>query len=185
MLANRRRTLLLTMAMLWVGSTMVVAQERPEKAKENSNGLIKEYREKLKFSCSTYWVGWGPELAFDENPLKSWFTARGDAAAFGKQPWIAVEFPHPVKVRRVTILPNREPPWQKGFTILVGRVEMLNDEGKVLYHWDDEVGGTRPNMEAVPRKPIEGVKMVRFTSIQDEGNENSYEDVAIGEMQVE
>src|SRR5262245_66213062 len=104
---------------------------RPGKA-ANSNGLILEYKDKLRITCSTFWPSWGPEKAFDGNPLKSWFTARGDAAAKGTKPWIAVEFPHAIPVQRVTLLSNREPPWQIGYTILVGRLELLDKDGKVL-----------------------------------------------------
>ena len=118
-------------------------------------------------------------------PLTSWFTDRGDAAAFGKKPWIAVDFPQTVTVRRVTLLSNREPPWQIGYTILVGRLELLDSEGKVLFSRDDEVGGQRPDMEVRPRQPIHRVSRIRFTSQMDEGDQNPYEDVAIGEILVE
>ena len=151
----------------------------------NSNGLILEYKDKLKFTCSTFWPTWGPEKAFDGNPLKSWFTARGDAAAKGTKPWIAVEFPHDVPVQRVTLLSNREPPWQIGYTILVGRLELLDKDGKVLFFRDDELGGERADMEVRPKEPIRGVRTIRFTSLRDEGDKNPYDDVAIGEILVE
>lgn len=181
------RTLPLCLAALFstVATILFAAEEPEKKLTDNSNGLIQEFRGQLKLSCSTFWPTWGPELAFDGNPYRSWFTARKDAAAFGKRPWIAVEFPQAITVRRVTILANREPPWQVGYTILVGRVELLDAEGKVLYSRDDEVGGQRPDMEVRPRKPIAEVRKIRFTSYKDEGDQNPYEDVAIGEMMVE
>jgi hypothetical protein len=152
---------------------------------DNANSLIREYRGKLKFTCSSFWPTWGPEKAFDGLPRTSWFTERGDAAALKKKPWIAVEFPQAVTVRRVTILPNREPPWETGYTILVGRLELLDEKGKVLFSSEDEVGGVRPNMEARPQKPVSGVHRIRFASFGDEGNKNPYDDVAIGEILVE
>ena len=162
------------------------ADERKSKLPDNTNSLIKQYRSKLKFSCSSSWSStWGPEEAFDGNPLRSWFTARGDAAAFGKKPWVAAEFPEDVTVRRVTILSNREPPWQTGYTILVGRLELLDKDGRVLYSWDDEVGGRRPDMEARILKPIMRVRKIRFTSLSDEGDQNPYDDIAIGEILAE
>jgi hypothetical protein len=109
------------------------ADEDAKKLTDNTNSLIKEYRGKLKFSCSSFWPKWGPERAFDGMPLTSWFTDRGDAAAFGKKPWIAVAFPQAVTVRRVTLLSNREPPWQTGYTILVGRLELLDEKDRVLF----------------------------------------------------
>ncbi len=162
-----------------------VAGEDENKLTDNSNARIKQFEGKLEFSCSTFWTGWGPERAFDGDPQTSWFTARGDAAAFGKKPWVAVEFPTEVTVRRVTILSNREPPWEVGYTILVGRLELLDEEGRVLYAREDEVGGERPDMEARPKMPIAGVRRIRFTSLSDEGDKNPYDDVAIGEILVE
>ena len=159
--------------------------DEPKPLTDNSSGLIKEYAGKLKFTCSTFWPTWGPELAFDGNPLKSWFTARGDAAALGKEPWIAVEFPDDVPVKRVTLLSNREPPWQIGYTIRVGRLELLDKDGKVLFRQDDELGGERVDMEVRPKEPLKGIRAIRFTSLKDEGNQNPYDDIAIGEILVE
>ncbi|MCC9604782.1 hypothetical protein LOC68_26285 [Blastopirellula sp. JC732] len=181
----RMLPLCLTMICFASAPILLAADDAAKPLTDNSNGLIKEFQGKLKFSCSTFWPTWGPELAFDQNPYKSWFTARRDAAAFGTKPWVAVEFPQDVTVRRVTILANREPPWQIGYTILVGRLELLNAKGEVLYQRDDEVGGERLDMEVRPRKPIEGVRTIRFTSHKDEGDQNPYDDVAIGEMMVE
>jgi len=165
---------------------VALTDNRPPSAPTaNSNGLILEYKDKLKITCSTFWPTWGPEKAFDGDPLKSWFTARGDAAAKGTQPWIAVEFPHEVRVQRVTLLSNREPAWRVGYTILVGRLEMLGKDGQVLFHRDDELGGERADMEVRPKEPIRGVRTIRFTSLRDEGDKNPYDDVAIGEILVE
>jgi hypothetical protein len=172
---------LLLLAWFVPGAT---ADPKP-KAPENKNTWILEYREKLKFSCSTFWITWPADKAFDGNPLTSWFSAAGDAAAKGTKPWVAVEFPTAVKVSRVTLLSNREPPWEVGYTILVGRLEMLDADGKVLFSGDDELGGERPDMDVRPRQPVEGVRMIRFTSIRDEGDKNPYDDIAIGEIMVE
>lgn len=181
----RTYSFLLAAVALLGTTSLLAADDEVKPLTDNSNGLMREYQGKLKFTCSTYWPTWGPEKAFDGNPSKSWFTARKDAAAFGTKPWVAVEFPQDVTVRRVTILANREPPWQIGYTILVGRVELLDANGEVLYHRDDEVGGERMDMEVRPQKPIAKVRTVRFTSHKDEGDQNPYEDVAIGEMMVE
>lgn len=184
-MVRSRSIVILTLAWLW--ATSLAGGEEPQRAQseENSNGLIKEYAGKLKITCSTFWPTWGPEKAFDGNPLKSWFTAGGDAAAFGKEPWIAVEFPGDVTVRRVTLLSNREPPWQVGYTILVGRLELLDKDGKVLFFRDDEVGGERAHMEVRPKAAIRGVRKIRFSSLKDEGDKNPYRDIAIGEILVE
>jgi hypothetical protein len=165
------------------GVCLLVGAQAPPAA--NQNSLLKEYAGKLKYSASSFWPGWPVEQAFDGNPKTSWFTERGDAAAKGREPWIKVEFPMDVTIKRVTLLSNREPPWEVGYTILVGRVELLDSVGKVLYKQDDELGGERADMEIRPRKPIEGVRSIRFSSLRDEGDKNPYDDIAIGEILVE
>jgi hypothetical protein len=97
-------------------------KEDPKVVTDNKNTLLLKYKGKLKFSCSTFWPQWEVEKAFDGNLLTSWFSAKGDAAAFGKKPWVQVTFPEDVTVRRITVLGNREPAWLKGYTILAGSV---------------------------------------------------------------
>ena len=157
----------------------------PKKYSDNQASLLAEYRGKLTFKASTYWPGWPAANAFDGDPHTSWFTARGDAAAKGTKPWIAVEFPADVPVRRVNLLTNRHAPWQKGFSILASRVELLDKDAKVLISKEDELGAERADMEFRFDKPVTGVRTVRITSLRDEGDRNSYEDIAIGEVQVE
>lgn len=178
---------IVTVAACAIG-TIAAAQEPQQGTKEftdNQASLLAEYRGQLKFSASTYWSGWPAELAFDGDPRTSWFTARGDAAAKGKSPWIAVEFPADIPVRRVSILTNRETAWLKGFTILAARVELLDKDGKVLATKEDELGGERPDMDYRWKEAVKGVRTVRLTSLRDEGDQNIYEDVAIGEVLVE
>jgi len=127
----------------------------------------------------------GPEKAFGGNELKSWFTAKGDAAAKGKQPWIAVEFPHDVPVQRVTLLSNGEPPWQIGSTIQVGRLELLGNDGQVLFFRGRRVRRRAGRHGSRPQQPIPGVRTICFTSLRDDGEKNPYDDVAIGEILVE
>jgi hypothetical protein len=152
---------------------------------DNQASLLAEYRGQLEFSASTYWGGWPASHAFDGDPRTSWFTARGDAAAKGTKPWIAVKFPADIPVRRVSILSNRETSWLKGFTILAARVELLDKDGKVLATKEDELGGERPDMDYRFKEPVKGVRTVRLTSLRDEGDQNGYEDVSIGEVLIE
>jgi hypothetical protein len=151
----------------------------------NQNTLITAHLEKLKFSCSTQWAGWPPERAFDGDPTTSWFTARGDAAAHGKMPWLEVEFPADVTVRRITLHANREPPWQIGYTIRVGRLQCFDAQGKVVYEKSGELGGKTETIEFRPPQPIAAIRRIRFTSLQDDGDKNPYDDIALGEMFVE
>jgi hypothetical protein len=151
----------------------------------NTNALIKLHHPNLKFACSTYWPGWPMQRAFDGDPRTSWFTNRGDAAAKGTMPWIEVGFPVDVAVNRVTLVANREPPWEIGYTIRVGRVEFFDDAGNVLLVRSGELGGKREELEIRPAAPTGRVRRIRFTSLQDDGDKNPYDDVAIGEMLVE
>src|SRR5205807_3265355 len=97
---------------------------------DNKNSLVKEHFKDLKLSASSFWPGWPVENAFDDNIETSWFTAQDDAVAQGTKPWIEVTFPRDVTVRRVTILGNRDPAWLKGYTILSGKVELLDKDSK-------------------------------------------------------
>lgn len=168
-----------------LASTVARAAENAAPAVPNQNTLITENLEKLKFHCSTHWGGWPASRAFDGDKTTSWFTARGDAAAKGKTPWIEVEFPADVTVRRATLHANREAPWEVGYTIRVGRLEFFDAAGKVVYTKSGELGGKHEEIEFRPATPITNVRRIRFTSIQDDGDKNPFDDIALGEMFVE
>lgn len=156
-----------------------------QKPKPNQNSLIAEYKDKLKLSASTFWPGWPTSKAFDGDPKTSWFSDRGDAVAHNKQPWVKVEFPDDVTVRRVTISGNREDPWLKGYTIGVGRIELYDKDGKKLLVQANECGENHLDIDFTLLKPVAGVRSVRFVSLMDEGDQNPYSDIALGEFQVE
>jgi hypothetical protein len=157
----------------------------PEAAKGNSNALLTKYHGRVKMSASTFWPGWPPEKAIDGDLKTSWFTLRGDAAALDTKPWIKIEFPEAVTVKRVTALGNREPAWPTGFTVKAGRLELWDADGKVL--WTKEIVGTGAfsDFDFVPEKTVAGVKAVRLELRDDEGKKNTYDDVAMGEFLVE
>ena len=161
------------------------ADEGEKKPKPNQNSLVAEYKDKLKLSASTFWPGWPVSHAFDGDPKTSWFSAKGDAAALNKQPWVKVEFPDDVTVRRVTILGNREDAWLKGYTIGVGKIELYDKDGKKLLVQANECGENHLDIEFPLLKPVAGVRSVRFVSMMDEGDQNPYSDIALGEFQVE
>jgi len=151
----------------------------------NSNALLERYRATLVLSASSYWPGWEPQKAIDGNLTTSWFTQRGDAAALDTQPWIMMAFPQTVTIRRVNVMGNREPAWLHGFTVSAAKMELQDADGKVV--WSHEMRGTgeASDFEFIPEKPIEGVKRVKVILRDDEGKQNSYSDVAIGEIMVE
>ncbi len=179
-----RQTLVLSVLAFAVVAS-VSADDGGKKPKLNQNSLIAEYKEKLQLSASTFWPGWPAGSAFDGDPNTSWFSERGDAAAFKKSPWVQVKFPDDVKVRRVTILGNREVSWPTGYTIGVGKLELFDKDGKLLHSQENECGENKLDIDFPLLKPVAGVRAVRFVSVKDEGDKNPYADIALGEFQVE
>jgi hypothetical protein len=159
--------------------------DKPAEPKANSNALVKEHRAKLKLTASTFWSGWPPELVIDGNRKKSWFTAANDTITQKKKPWVQIEFPADVVVTRVTVYGNQEPPWEKGYAFLAGRVDLLDADGKVLASDEQDGNGEARDFDFTFKKPVGKVRAVKFTALGDEGNKNPYVDVAVGEIEIE
>jgi hypothetical protein len=157
----------------------------PEITTDNKNTLVLKYPGKLLLSASSIWEGWPEALAFDGNPHSSWFTAKGDAVAHGTKPWIQVTFPEDVTVKRVTILGNRDPRWLTGYTILAGTIELLDARGKRLALNENDGRGKAYDYDWKLKAPVAGVRTVRFNALGDQGKQNPYDDIAIGEFQIE
>jgi hypothetical protein len=136
-------------------------------------------------SASSTFPGWPVTNATDGNVQTSWYSSSNDSAAKGKATYFQIEFASPEAVRRVTILGNRDPAYLKGYTILAGRLELFDRSQRVLARRESEGTGNLRDFDFVFAKPIPGVKIVRFTSLDDEGDQNAYGDVAIAEFQVE
>jgi hypothetical protein len=115
----------------------------------------------------------------------SWFSGSNDSAAKGKKPWLQIGFPEDVTVNRVTVLGNRDPQWLNGYTILAGKLELLDKDDKVLWSEENEGTGNFRDFDFLPKEKVEGVRAVRFTSLGDQGDQNPYGDIAIAEVQVE
>ena len=165
----------------------LITPAEPEvvKPKANSNALVNEYKGELQLSASSAWPGWGTDKMIDGAPETSWFTVSGDSAGNQKHTWIEVRLPADETVRRVTILGNREPNWPKGFSVLEGLLEFHDKDGKRI--WLDEQIADNPkrDFDFRPDKPIRNVRSIRFTSTKDEGDQNGYKDIAVGEIQIE
>ena len=149
----------------------------------NSNALVKKYRDRLAFARSSDWQGWPPEKAFDDNPDTSWFSATGDTPTGDKMPWIAATFPEDVAVRRVTILGNREPNYPAGYSVLAGKLELLDEKGKVLESKELKAAGEKYDFDFVISAG--GVRAIKFTITDDQGNKNGSQDCALAEIEVE
>ncbi len=146
---------------------------------------MKAHAGKLKVTASTFWPGWGVERLIDGNGNTSWFSAKGDAAAKGKKPWVMIAFPVAVDVSTVRIYGNREPSWPKGFTIHYGVVELLDAKGSVMATQKNEGKNTLADVDFKFKSTVSGVQAVRFTSLMDEGDKTAYEDIALAEIVVE
>jgi len=161
------------------------AQDVPAITTNNKNTLVRMFPGKLLISASSIWDGWPEDLAFDDNPYSSWFTAKGDAVAHGTRPWIQVTFPQDVAIERVTILGNRDPRWLKGYTILAGTIELLDIAGKRLAFNENDGSGKAFDYDWKLKAPVAKVRTVRFNALGDQGKLNPYDDIAIGELQIE
>ena len=136
-------------------------------------------------TASSVWLGWPAEQVIDDKIESSWFSAGGDAAAPGKTPWVQANFPVDVPVRRVTILGNREPAWLIGFTDPSGTATLLDKDGKELKTEKNDGTGNFRDFDFKFDPPVEGVRSVRFTSLKDQGDQTTFKDIAIAELQVE
>src|SRR5262245_18997678 len=64
-----------------------------DKPKPNTNALVKQHRDKLTVTASSFWPNWPPQLVIDGNHKKSWFTAQGDTISRKTKPWVQITFP--------------------------------------------------------------------------------------------
>jgi hypothetical protein len=163
----------------------VLLESVPPVTTDNKNGLIDKYRKELKFSASSTWPGWPEAQAVDGELKTLWFSGKDDAAAKGKKPWLQITFPEDVMVARITILGNRDPAWLNGYTILAGKLELLDKDGKVLWSEENEGTGNYRDFDFRPKDKVEAVRSVRFTSLGDQGDQNPFGDIAIAEVQVD
>jgi len=200
---SRKNTLLAAFLMLAVGSSFLLGEEpaKPEDKKpprrtvdvkelppvktDNKNTLILKHRKDLKFDASSSWPGWPVEKLVDGDLETSWFSDKDDTTTMGKTPWVQIIFPEDVTVRRVTVLGNREPDWLNGFTILAGKLELLDKDGKKLLAEESGGVGNFCDFDFKLKKAINKVRSVRFTSLGDQGDQNPFNDIAIAEIQVD
>ena len=154
----------------------------PAIGKTNANTLIKEHKEKLAIDASSDWQGWPIANGFDGNEETSWFSASGETATNGKEPWARVRFPENVSIRRVNILGNRDPQYPNGYSATAGKIEYLDADDKVLAKEDLVAKGDKHDFEHTPKAAISGVRAIRFTITKDEANAGC---VALSEIYVE
>jgi hypothetical protein len=146
--------------------------------------LVQRYRKQLTLRTSSSYSGWPIDRALDGDPQTSWFSGSGDSAAKGTTPWLELGFPADVDVRRIEILGNREKPWARGYTIRLVRLELFDAEGKLLLKRENEGFNALQDITLKLRSPAFGVRRLRVTSLNDEGDQNPYGDIAIAELKV-
>jgi len=163
----------------------VELKEVPKVVTDNKSALILKHRDKLTFRASSFWPGWHMEKLVDGDLETSWFSAQDDTTTKGKTPWVEILFPEDVTIRRVTVLGNREPAWLNGYTILAGKLELLDKEGLKLYSEENDGLGNFRDFDFQLKKPIEKVRSIKFISLGDQGDQNPFTDIAIAEIQAE
>jgi hypothetical protein len=135
--------------------------------------------------ASSSYNGWGVDRLLDGDPTTSWFSASGDSLAHGKTPWIELSLSAPTRLRRITILGNREPSWKTGYSVEQGVLDLFDANGQraasaILY----SQGEGRDFVFVVP-DGLRAIATMRFTALKDEGGSNPYGDVAIAEVLIE
>jgi F5/8 type C domain len=135
--------------------------------------------------ASSEYSGWPATNAVDGDAKTSWYSGSNDSAAHGTKPFIEVVLDQPSVVRRVTILGNRDPSFLRGYTVFRGRLEVFDARGRVLTSRPSDGTGNRRDFDFLIDPPVHDAVIVRFTSLIDEGDKNSYGDIAIAEVQVD
>ena len=177
-----------TAASLLAGAAPVPKSKPGQKDQgPNSGALVKKYKDRLTYARSSDWQGWPPDKAFDGNPDTSWFSATGDTPTGDRLPWVAVTFPEDVAVRRVTVLGNREPSSPSGYSVLVGRLELLDKDGRAVIRAQREAKGERSDFDFVLSEAFGRVRTVRFTAVKDDTSEGRSQTrcVGVAEVQIE
>lgn len=147
--------------------------------------LLQRFAGRLETRASSTWPGWGSDRLIDGDAGTSWFSAGGDAAALGKKPWVELRFPEAASVSKVVVLGNRESSWPKGFSIHYGTLELFDAQGTLLLSVKNEEKNLLADVEFRMKAPVAGVRVVRFTSLMDDGDKTQWRDIALAELLVE
>lgn len=136
-------------------------------------------------TASSSWSGWAATKAMDGDLSTSWFSARSDSAAHGKEPWIQLSYDQDRTVHSVTISGNREERWSTGYSIILGKLEVRDKDGNLLKSELNENYGAARDLKFDFKNPVNGVRTIRFISVRDQGKDNPHGDIAIAEIDVQ
>jgi hypothetical protein len=151
----------------------------------NSNSLLIEYRGKVKITASSVYNGWPLDNLLDGKDSPAYFSGSGDSAARGQTPWVEVEFPEAVTLRRFTVIGCRDVSYPQGYFVLAGTLEVRDDAGRVVYQATLTGTGASHDFEFIPERALKRAKVIRFTSIADQGDVNGSGDIALSELLAE
>jgi hypothetical protein len=148
----------------------------------NRNRLLDEHRGKVKITASSVYNGWPLDNLLDGKDSPAYFSGSGDSAARGQSPWVEVEFPAGVTLRRFTVIGCRDVSYPQGYFVLAGALEVRDVTGRVVYQGMLTGAGKSHDFDFIPERALTRVKTVRFTSLADQGDVNGSGDVALSEL---
>jgi len=154
-------------------------------SKPNSNALLKAHKDNVTASASTTYNGYSANSLIDGDEQSTWYSESNDTATVkGNTPWVKIAFPTDVMVRRVTVLGSRDPNYPSGYFVLAGKLELLDEKGKVLFTKELKAAGEKNDFEFVTGN-TPNVRSIKFTITDDQGDKNGSRDCALSEIQVE
>lgn len=164
-----------------VGTSAPVPKQaaKPEYGEKNTNALITKHREKLELKASSEWQGWPTGNLFDGDEKTSWYSNNPDNTTTDNKPTVTVTFPEDVRIKRVTVMGQRDPSYPTGYFVTEGTVELLDENGKVISTHEMKGAGDKFDFDLKLDKFV-AVRSVRFTMTK---SENGY--CGMGEFMVE
>jgi methionine-rich copper-binding protein CopC len=122
----------------------------------------------VTIAASSFSPGFGPERAFDGNLNTSWFTVSGDAANRRTSPFIDITLPSDQMLAQIRLFGNRER--ATGFDMFAGLFQVFAADGTELLN-SGTVLLPPPDRDYALPVDLDGVRRVRFTSLDDESSD--------------
>ena len=118
--------------------------------------------------ATTDWApSWPVGHLFDGNEQSSWYSNTPDSTMNEEKPAVTVTFPDDVKIKRVTVLGNRDPQYPTGYFVTEGTVELLDGKGKVISSHELKSAGDKHDFDLILDKFV-SVRAVRFKMTKSE-----------------
>ncbi|MGL4419481.1 MAG: discoidin domain-containing protein [Gemmataceae bacterium] len=162
-------------------ATPVPRYPRLDPQTPNSNKLVKLHQAGLRLSASSSWEQWPTDHLIDNKEQTSWYSRSGDSPRSGQSPWVKLTFPENVRIRRVTLMGNRDPQYPHGYQVLEGTWELLDANEKVILRRADLGDGKFFDFDWILTAPAT-VRSVKFLPTKSQAE---YDCVALGEWKIE